>query len=88
MWFNYADKKLYVKLENELQVSTNTLIFNAHDLVEIFVAAGNGVATNAKYRVDTTGTGSSFGAWQDLAVPTVSAAPNPGANFVGCFLQR
>lgn len=78
---NYAyikdsDKKLYVRIAGgTVATSTNAISFGRYDILEIYIAVGNNVASVAKYRIN-------FGSWVDLVLGTISDAPNPGSNPV------
>jgi hypothetical protein len=81
---NYArirvsDNKLAVKIASGTEaVSSSAISFAKFDLVEIYVAVGNGIASVAKYRVNG-------GSWTDMTLGTISDVPAPSTSEVRFF---
>ncbi len=80
--FDNATNKLKVQFGGgTTATSTNAIAFSQFDVVEVYIAAGNNVASVAKYRVNG-------GSWVDLVLATVTAAPAPGANPIGLLMDQ
>lgn len=77
--FKDSDKKLYVKIANGTEkVSTNAISWAAGDQVEVYLAAGNNVASVAKYKING-------GSWTDLILATMTDVPAPSSGAIRVF---
>ncbi len=77
--FKDSDKKLYVKIANGTEkASTNAITWAAGDQVEFYLAAGNNVASVAKYKLNG-------GSWVDLVLATMTDVPAPSSGAIRVF---
>ncbi len=83
---NYAyidgtTKKLHVRIAGGTeQVSLGAMSFAQHDVVTVFIAIGAGVASVAKYKLNS-------GLWIDMVLPTVPETPAFSTNALFVFIN-
>jgi hypothetical protein len=74
-----SDHKVSVRIASgTVYTTTNAMSWAAYDLVEVYFAVGNNVASVAKYRING-------GSWTDLVLSTVPDVPNPGSAEITFF---
>lgn len=77
-----ADRKLSIRVNEGTEVvSSIPIVFGQYDSVEIYIAIGNGLLSDTRYRVNG-------GGWTSFNLATISAVPNPGANPINLFMDH
>lgn len=82
---NYArihptTRKLHARIASGTEVVSDNALpaFAQYDVIELYVAIGNGIASEARYRING-------GDWTSFALAAIPAAPVPGAAEVTFF---